>query len=695
MRKCSIGFARLLVVTGLFAMPAFAIEGLKINVQGGDVILSWPSVPGETYAVLHNPSLSSGSRWTVLASGLAAANTVNHTEFVHQGVIPSGQALLGGGGGGALSPLAAGSAFQFSAEPQARKWEWDLSNAEGRKPYVWEAEKRPPFPWEAAEWNLLMAPRFAQYALAGQAMQLQMNAEPATGFYQVKSVRVASGLANGMNLSGFINVDISGEADATHVRLLVDGAPCKGADVLVPPFSNPFRFEFVDTGRIANGPHTLQVEAVWNVSNTDDGGGVRALSAPFTVNVQNELSFPEWDDDTGDEVNSFYITSAHPVVNWEIDVYNYWDYLDWLDGIIPSIDPIHVKTGSTSNGKIVYHWNLVDDFGQLRNEQDIDQIFISFTFTEWQGGGASGASVQAAATASRGNPTQRQSARWPEEGLWIVAYENTFRHYYDQNNLLYEMLTGWLGSASDHEPFSGGGYPVFYQTPVGGTNAQTFPLRFNYPDGHPLHDPSPVLDKSVEHDFGRLRQWILDSRARNFYFLGHGTPEWMGDFQLSASSLTGAFGKHRYRFVWIDGCETANGGWGSAFGIGGSGTFSLDYYRERTRRPALFAGHDHAIPIGVKGIRVVNGIEYDVTLPEHVAFFRSELLFDWYFLSDTFAGALAYSRNSVRLLGSSGMRYVSGSRQGQIYEPGDALVLTGYENLRFNEYNARNEIPRP
>jgi hypothetical protein len=661
-----------------------AVDGLSIEQSGADIVLSWPSVPGETYAVLYNPSLSSDSQWSVLVGSLPAASGTDTTTFVHEGVNPTGQMLVGGGGGGA-------SAASLGEESKSHLPWWDRWKAEDRKPYVWEAEKRPPYPWEAAEWSKAMAPYFTQEP---QALEAQAANAASTGFYQVKGVRVTSGLANGVTISGFGDIAIATEADAKYVRLLVDGKDFRGADTLISPLSNPLTFESVDSGRMQNGSHTIQVEAVWHVPNADSDGLVTALSAPFNLNVLNELSFPEWEDDTGDEVNSFHITSAHPVVTWEIDIYNYWDYLDWLDGVIPTIDPIHIKTGSTADGKIVYHWNLVDDFGQLRNDPDIDPIFISFTFTEWQDGGGLGGGAQAPGNASRGNPTQRQSARWPEEGLWVVAYQDMFRHYYDQNNLVPEMLSGWLGPASGHDPNGGASYPVFYQPPVGGPAPQTFPLRFNYWRWHRLYDDNDNLTQYIINDSGLLQQMILDSRARNFYYFGHGSPQWIGNF-LYAPLLRQYAAQHRYRFVWLDGCETASGSWGAAFGIPGSGTFSLDYYRERTRRPALIVGHNYSIPLGIKGTRIVGGVTYDGTIPDHVPFFRSESLFNWYFIGDRFVQAIEQAKDTMRLLGLSDMRYVDGPKEGQRYEPGNDLLWTGYEDMRFNEFNARNEIPRP
>ena len=54
-----IGTAVLLVA----AHHTFAIEGLKLSLQCSNVVLSWPSVEGETYIVQYRPTLVPGTPW--------------------------------------------------------------------------------------------------------------------------------------------------------------------------------------------------------------------------------------------------------------------------------------------------------------------------------------------------------------------------------------------------------------------------------------------------------------------------------------------------------------------------------------------------------------------------------------------------------------------------------------------------------
>jgi hypothetical protein len=55
-----------------------AIEGLKLAVQCPDVILSWPSVEGETYIVQCRQPLSTNAPWVTLADWLPAQRLIGN-----------------------------------------------------------------------------------------------------------------------------------------------------------------------------------------------------------------------------------------------------------------------------------------------------------------------------------------------------------------------------------------------------------------------------------------------------------------------------------------------------------------------------------------------------------------------------------------------------------------------------------------
>src|SRR6266487_2472862 len=89
---------------------AFAVSGIQLSIQGTDVVLRWPSQPGQAFIIGYRPTLDASTPWTFLETSYAAA-TGTETTYVHQNVVVFPQAAQGdgeGGGGGAPPSPAAG-----------------------------------------------------------------------------------------------------------------------------------------------------------------------------------------------------------------------------------------------------------------------------------------------------------------------------------------------------------------------------------------------------------------------------------------------------------------------------------------------------------------------------------------------------------------------------------------------------------
>ena len=69
------------------SIRTFAIEGLQLSVQSSNVVLSWPSVEGETYVVQYRPTLNATDSWQTLTSSLSAATGTNMTLYVHSNIV--------------------------------------------------------------------------------------------------------------------------------------------------------------------------------------------------------------------------------------------------------------------------------------------------------------------------------------------------------------------------------------------------------------------------------------------------------------------------------------------------------------------------------------------------------------------------------------------------------------------------------
>ena len=113
---------------------SFAIEGLQIQVQCPNVVLSWPSVPGEVYIVRYQPAI--GVPWTNLTTSLSAASG-STTTFTHMNGAPCPQVSGGGGGGSTNPPPAPGmaapsTASVLSAYAEQRHWNGRFFSASAR-----------------------------------------------------------------------------------------------------------------------------------------------------------------------------------------------------------------------------------------------------------------------------------------------------------------------------------------------------------------------------------------------------------------------------------------------------------------------------------------------------------------------------------------------------------------------------------
>jgi len=221
-----------------------------------------------------------------------------------------------------------------------------------------------------------------------------------------------------------------------------------------------------------------------------------------------------------------------------------------------------------------------------------------------------------------------------------------------------------------------GGYLLYYPPP-GSTNdvGQTYPLRYQKTN----HVDTNITALALAKDALLLENFLSRTNSRNFYYNGHGGPVSIAN--IYAGTLA-ALIHHRYRFVFLDGCSTANGSLDDAFGIHGPGRFALIYYQNTGIRPAAFVGYDVDVPYALPGQVVRNGVTYDDEIPWQVPFFITNFLFYWDELgaSERLKDALEDAKNDLPPSGLS-------------IEPGEHLQIYGYDDLRIDEFNHRSDWP--
>jgi hypothetical protein len=183
------------LATLLANTPGLAIEGLKLQIHCPDVVLSWPSVAGETYVVQYRPTLDPITPWLTLTNSLPAATGTNITFFWHSNRVacPIGQiyGMLRSADSGDNTLSATSTTVTVEERKQIREAREAARlaellvrcEAEGREPYEWELKNEPPLPPSPEEVRAKLleaaAKRKASLSLDGKTA-LESSVLPAT-----------------------------------------------------------------------------------------------------------------------------------------------------------------------------------------------------------------------------------------------------------------------------------------------------------------------------------------------------------------------------------------------------------------------------------------------------------------------------------------------------------------------------------
>jgi hypothetical protein len=581
------------------AIHTFAIEGLKISVQSSNAVLSWPSTNTETYIVQYRPTLTPDSSWQTLADNLAAANSTNITRFVHSNSVQYAPAGSGGGGGNIalLAPSGMSDASSMmSATATATPAMPMAIPANGSGGAVPLAIYPPgfdlsgftifdPVTGESVSGNgYSVSPSLMSRAQISSAQDDEIqpldaspngvNSVTNTGFYRV--VRDGAhlfGITNGMNLSGVVTIPVevaNGYGTLDALSLTEDEAPVYGATSQTSPISLPLQLT-VDTTQMSNGVHQISASARWDDTN---GGLWEADSSPVTVNVYNEITFPNWMPRFGELGNSLMLTvqSAHTDADWWIDIYD------------SQYAYIGTFAGHTYDGNIEGAWNLLGPYNEFHG----DDTFHFVVTTEWtsslaqqQGGASPAATGTASAVAPR---LWKATDPWTGPGGWVGVAQHAFDNLID-HDLMYAELGGFVGAAQNV------GWQVS-PPPYTDGNDNLSPFAINFQNG------------SEVGDWATFRSALYNPNSRNLVYFGHGGPYGLGynqantNVSISAKEIGNVLhtipdnqtNRHAFRFVFLDGCSTAKGTLPEAFGIIHKPITDVDYYAGASIRPSAFVG---------------------------------------------------------------------------------------------------------
>ncbi|MGH7976818.1 MAG: hypothetical protein ACREC8_09155 [Limisphaerales bacterium] len=651
------------------AIPSFGIEGINVSVQSSNVVLSWPSVDGSgaTYIVQYRSTLNATDSWQTLTSSWPAAVGTNVTFFIHSNIVqyPVGgsESEMMGDAGGASEPTAttttepsvpmvmpangSGDAVPLAVYPLG----FDLSGFVIFDPATGE--------WVSGN-GYTVKP--ANSTPAGDMQPMDDPGDSTnqyTGFYRVvqDGVRILDStmavLTNGI-ISNNVTVafeagNAANDGTGTNVLgnlecavLLIDGTKFAGDGVIdFLTNASPWKFN-MDTAYLENGTHTLQVAVTWLNPDNSNGNNVNITrySDPITITVSNLIYYPNWEPEVGEMgISAYFVQTVFTNVDWQIDIYDV------------SSNLAQTLTGHTDDGTIEAYWNMVDTNGVTRTNADTDPEFSSVV-TVYD------------APISKSTPNKRQRHRdWPDQGVWTVAYQDFFKFEYSANNLMQGSINDYANTTAKC-----GGYYLYYPQP-GQTNdiGQTYPLRYqksNHPDTN-------ITYVQIAKDDVLLENFLSNTNSRNFFYDGHGNANDIAD--VPANELN-ALIKHRYRFVMIDACSSANGDLDKAFGINGPGRFAQIYYHNTGIRPGAFCGYNEDVVYNDDTPVTINGVRYDDTIPDDVPYFITNFLLYWDLESGRLNDSIDYGRNNT-------------PDQGGYEGRENHWVIYGYDDMRIDEDN--------
>jgi hypothetical protein len=551
-----------------------AVENLRIEVQGSNAVLSWPSATGDTYIVEYRERFIPETPWQTLASNYPAKSETNQTIFIHSNVVayppPCGtnttNVLVGPPGFDGMSTIGAevGSLFQSK--------DGELSTLEELLPYPWNPRYQPQ--------GLRSDTAVTESAPGGDPCPSATNS---TGFYRVVKVGVTFfGITNRTLVRGQVTLPIEIGLDTTLPLESVSASAGTNSSENVPLQG------FSITTFAAGG-----IQASWDTTQTTNGayqiniaaqlGGERiSNSPPVTLLVSNDVWFPDSFNMYGYFVE-VQAQSVHANGTYHVEIYDDTGFnIVSLDG---PLDSAGYVTFDGIRGFRVRNYDP-DTFEQYPS------IFHRVVLTTTRAGGQNLPGATAVAT----------NFLWHEDP-WP---SNTVDNFYTQFAIAYQPVFG--------NPANGGVSAVALQTMVqswyGLAEARAGDL------GVVRGGSQYPFELWTQLDFTSLLTDLDNDEVRNFFYFGHGSAETIGQRSmnppryLDKANLNlglnnfphiSPYGWHPYRFVFLDGCNTAKGDLCKVFGIPKERNVPGSRFSNKGLRYRAFMGWDKPLIVGWAG----------------------------------------------------------------------------------------------
>lgn len=358
-----------------------------------------------------------------------------------------------------------------------------------------------------------------------------------------------------------------------------------------------------DTVYVNNGAYTLQL-------GIKDSAGNEVLSNPVSVQVDNDIWFPDHSNVTGDDYR-VEAKSKFTGGTWTIWFYNTAGIVSYFNG---NPNNYFASIGGTINASGWFQHSADNDpepgfklsaalGGAVPNSWD----YMALAAVTPAGGGAQSTAVQ----------FKFKEVPWPwnsSNTKFVVAYQQIF---------------------FPNDPIYSGGHQgalalrIMMEGIAMAAHTRNNPGLLNYAShyivqGQNLIPQSPGYPHALINpvNWNALRLFLgvktaQDAGCRNFYYFGHGGKQHIGGWpkgvnrpnelarvpQIAAllgNPDVGVY-EHSFRFVFLDGCNTAKGGWPDAFGIPSTLRPKAWFDSQGYKRYRAFMGWNQFVQLGVGG----------------------------------------------------------------------------------------------
>jgi len=582
LKTATQGILGAVILVLVAANPAPAVVDQALQIQSTNLVLSWPSPGGhQQYLIQYRQTLDATTPWTELTNAYPA-NSTNRTTYTIYGVVPPPPS---GGGSGLLDtnpPPSPMSATQSApTEPMA-------APANGSGSIVPLALYPPGFDLSSfliydpgvADW--VSGVTYVRPAPATELLSRPIpqdgpdpDSPPSSGFFRVFHIPNWSFNVTNYTYDGptFFPVDFADYMDRLDdFTVLLNGEETEYAEFM--PYVSGGQTNWgmgVYFDRLSSGSYTIQLRCALRLNDAvgDDAVYLVLTNQAKTIVVNNQITFTNWNETIQGDTYTFDAQIANQNSDWSIDIYDAWD------------NYVNTGSGHTSNGHITWTWDITDYLGNSRDDFDSDPYFTTLTSFSTAGNGP---------TTTRYNPNSVKG--YPNVGGWVISYQDR-----------------WFSDASGYSSTDQANYITAMHEIQGGPALKLDP---NW--ALPIKCGTNVYSQADRNgSWATLASWLSSPDVRNWYYYGHGGPYSIGcdmhtldtnglvvgsaltssksQSRLTTYAALKAIKSNRYRFVFLDGCDTALGNWPGAFSVSKT-THDLSFYQNdpKHRRPSAFIG---------------------------------------------------------------------------------------------------------